>query len=123
MDHVVPKEYGKRYGLLYFLDKNYWCPKKMVSNVSDMNVDIENEPRYADIYQKTDQTEQSLESKNKLMLIKNLTKEFGTLRAVDNLSLKMYEGQIFALLGHNGAGKTTTINILTGMLDKLDGAA
>ncbi|KAK7080303.1 hypothetical protein SK128_027391 [Halocaridina rubra] len=33
--------------------------------------------------------------------------------AVDNLSLELYEGQIFALLGHNGAGKTTTISIIT----------
>jgi ATP-binding cassette subfamily A (ABC1) protein 3 len=42
--------------------------------------------------------------------------------AVNNLSLQMYEHQIFALLGHNGAGKTTTINMLTGALtpDKCD---
>ena len=36
-------------------------------------------------------------------------------RAVDNMSLNMYKGQITALLGHNGAGKTTTMSILTGM--------
>jgi len=35
----------------------------------------------------------------------------------------MYEGQIFALLGHNGAGKTTTISMLTGMLDITSGSA
>ena len=35
-------------------------------------------------------------------------------RAVDNLNLNMYKGQITALLGHNGAGKTTTMSILTG---------
>ena len=35
--------------------------------------------------------------------------------AVDNLHLTMYEGEIFALLGHNGAGKTTTLEMLTGM--------
>ena len=37
------------------------------------------------------------------------------MRAVDNLSLDMYKGQITALLGHNGAGKTTTMSILTGL--------
>ena len=41
--------------------------------------------------------------------------------AVDNLSLKLYEDEIFCLLGHNGAGKTTTISMLTGMLDATSG--
>lgn len=43
--------------------------------------------------------------------------------AVNGVSLDMYEGQIFALLGHNGAGKTTTINILTGMYPSSGGSA
>ena len=37
-------------------------------------------------------------------------------KAVDNVSLNIYKGQITALLGHNGAGKTTTMSMLTGML-------
>jgi len=45
----------------------------------------------------------------------NLTKEFGDTLAVDKLSLKIKDNQIFSLLGHNGAGKTTTFNILTGI--------
>jgi ATP-binding cassette subfamily A (ABC1) protein 3 len=36
--------------------------------------------------------------------------------AVKDLSLNIYNDQIFVLLGHNGAGKTTTISMLTGML-------
>jgi ATP-binding cassette subfamily A (ABC1) protein 3 len=35
----------------------------------------------------------------------------------------MYNGQIFALLGHNGAGKTTTISMLTGLLEATEGSA
>lgn len=35
--------------------------------------------------------------------------------AVSDLTVSMYQSQIFALLGHNGAGKTTTISMLTGM--------
>ena len=44
-------------------------------------------------------------------------------KAVDGLSLTMYQGQIFALLGHNGAGKTTTISILTGLIEASAGEA
>lgn len=44
-------------------------------------------------------------------------------KAVTDLSLSMYNGQIFVLLGHNGAGKTTTISMLTGMIDFSDGEA
>ena len=43
--------------------------------------------------------------------------------AVNNLYLKMYKGQITALLGHNGAGKTTTMSILTGLFPPSGGAA
>jgi ATP-binding cassette, subfamily A (ABC1), member 3 len=43
------------------------------------------------------------------------------MKAVDNLSLSVYESQLFCLLGHNGAGKTTTINLLTGMIEKDSG--
>ena len=44
---------------------------------------------------------------------KNLTKKYKTKVAVDNISLKVEQGELFALLGVNGAGKTTTIRMLT----------
>lgn len=44
-------------------------------------------------------------------------------RAVEGVNVRIYEGQIFALLGHNGAGKTTTIQMLTGMLKPSKGQA
>lgn len=50
-------------------------------------------------------------------------KEFGPKKAVDGTSLTMYNGQIFALLGHNGAGKTTTISMLTGLIEPTAGCA
>lgn len=55
--------------------------------------------------------------------IKNLRKEFGSLTAVDNLSLNINEGEIFAFLGVNGAGKTTTIRMLTGLTVPTSGDA
>ena len=50
--------------------------------------------------------------------IQNLVKSFGTLKAVNGLTLKVNGGEIFALLGLNGAGKSTTIKILCSLLKK-----
>ena len=48
--------------------------------------------------------------------IKNLTKSYGNLAAVDNLSLDINEAEFFGFLGPNGAGKTTTINSIVGLV-------
>jgi len=47
--------------------------------------------------------------------IKELSKSYGPLRAVDNLSLRIEAGEFFGLLGPNGAGKTTTIHAIVGL--------
>ena len=52
-----------------------------------------------------------------------LTKEYGAKRAVDDLSLEMKDGELFALLGVNGAGKTTTIKMLSGLTKPTHGDA
>lgn len=51
-----------------------------------------------------------------------LQKSFKKLKAVNNISLSLYDGQILTLLGHNGAGKTTTISLLTGLIPKDSGS-
>ena len=53
----------------------------------------------------------------------NLTKSYKDNLALDELNLKVIEGEIFGLLGHNGAGKTTTVNILTTLLSPTIGSA
>ena len=55
--------------------------------------------------------------------IRGLRKVFGQKAAVENSNITMYNGQIFALLGHNGAGKTTTISMLTGLIEATKGKA
>jgi len=52
-----------------------------------------------------------------------LTKEFGGFKAVDNISFKIEEGEIFGFLGPNGAGKSTTMMILTTLLKPTSGSA
>jgi len=55
--------------------------------------------------------------------IRGLTKRFGTLAAVDSLSLEIGEGEVFGLLGPNGAGKTTTLLMLTTLIPPTVGSA
>jgi ABC-2 type transport system ATP-binding protein len=52
-----------------------------------------------------------------------LTRNFGILTAVENLSLEMEEGEVLAFLGPNGAGKTTTIRMLAGIIQPTNGYA
>jgi ABC-2 type transport system ATP-binding protein len=58
-----------------------------------------------------------------LIETKNLGKQYGKVSAVDNLSLRVAEGEIYAFLGLNGAGKTTTIRMLLGMIRPTTGYA
>jgi ABC-2 type transport system ATP-binding protein len=62
-------------------------------------------------------------SKTPIIEIKDLTKNFGKLTAVDHLDLAIEEGEIFGLLGPNGAGKTTTILMLTTVIRPTGGTA
>lgn len=55
--------------------------------------------------------------------IKNLTKSFDDLTAVDNLSLSVATGEIFGLVGPDGAGKTTTMRMLTAIMEPTSGEA
>ena len=52
-----------------------------------------------------------------MLKIENLTKKYGEKKAVDNLSLHIKAGEMYAFIGHNGAGKTTTIKSCVGLLD------
>ena len=58
----------------------------------------------------------------KIIKVKNLTKKYKTLKAVDNLSFEVYQGEILGLLGPNGSGKSTTINCLLSLLNYSDGS-
>lgn len=51
-----------------------------------------------------------------MLRIDNLTKAFGSKKAVDNLSLHIARGEIYGFIGHNGAGKTTTLKSVVGIL-------
>ncbi|MDE7487467.1 ATP-binding cassette domain-containing protein, partial [Streptococcus agalactiae] len=50
-----------------------------------------------------------------LLEVKNLSKHFGGLTAVGDVSMKLHKGELIGLIGPNGAGKTTLFNLLTGV--------
>lgn len=51
-----------------------------------------------------------------MLKIEHLTKTFGDMKAVDDLSLHIHKGEIFGFIGHNGAGKSTTLKSCVGIL-------
>lgn len=57
-----------------------------------------------------------------MIKIENVVKEFGTKKAVDNISVEIPTGCIVGFIGPNGAGKTTTINMMTGVLSPDQGS-
>lgn len=60
---------------------------------------------------------------NAIIELEGLTKFYGSLKAVDNLHLKVHAGEVFGLLGPNGAGKTTTILMMLGLTEPSAGTA
>lgn len=58
---------------------------------------------------------------NVIMEARDLTKNFGELKAVENLNLKINRGEVFGFLGPNGAGKTTSISMMVGLLRPTNG--
>ena len=61
-------------------------------------------------------TGDEVSGENLSLLVRNLTKTYGSFTAVDNLSMKVKKGEFMGLLGPNGAGKSTTLKAITGLL-------
>ncbi len=60
-------------------------------------------------------------SNHEIIIVKELKKFFGEVKAVNGLSFNVHQGEVFGLLGPNGAGKTTTIKLLLGLLEPNEG--
>src|SRR5580700_10693272 len=62
-----------------------------------------------------------MSSQQPIVSVKNVTKKFGDITAVNDISFEVSQGELFALLGPNGAGKSTTIAMLTTVLKPTSG--
>eukprot|EP01127_Copromyxa_protea_P018158 TRINITY_DN5641_c0_g1_i1.p1 TRINITY_DN5641_c0_g1~~TRINITY_DN5641_c0_g1_i1.p1 ORF type:complete len:830 (-),score=173.97 TRINITY_DN5641_c0_g1_i1:83-2218(-) len=139
MVHVIPGNTGTTRGPLFFLDKNFWFPK-YVSRDSHESI-LEGTPMEVASLLGNEDGEAEITIKE-LVKIFNEDKYCATIKnklgyaeiggdkddpdapvyAVNGLSLRIKQGEIFALLGKNGAGKTTTIGILTGLTEPTSGS-
>jgi ABC-type sugar transport system ATPase subunit len=62
-----------------------------------------------------------MDKEEKILELKNITKVFGGLTALDNVSLDLYDKEVLALVGDNGAGKSTLIKIISGAINPDEG--
>ncbi len=62
-------------------------------------------------------------SASKVIEVTNLVKSYGTIKAVDQISFEVAQGEVFGMLGPNGAGKTTTVEIVEGLRPADGGSA
>lgn len=123
LDNIVPGNYGPRFPPYYIFMKSYWFgskSSKYSSTADDTDLFFGNDVEHV--------TQETREKQG--IRIYNITKEFPSkekgkekVKAVEDLSLEMYEGQITCLLGHNGAGKTTLLNMLSGLVPPSTGTA
>ena len=60
-------------------------------------------------------------AKEKVLSIKNLSVNFGGLKALSNVNIDLYQGEVLGLIGPNGAGKTTVFNALSGLVTPASG--
>jgi len=115
-DKVLPSKYGSPRPWNFFLKKSFWTGASDAPSVPLATLD--SHAQHPDLVEKS--SEHLLQqAREKGVHIEGLHKHFetsgGPVHAVNNLSLDMFPGQVFGLLGHNGAGKTTTISMLCGM--------
>ena len=109
-EQVWPNEWGTKKPWYFLFTRAYWFQDS--SSAEDFDKDVS----YGRYVEPVDAVHEQQKKSGKCMMIRNLTKIFDGKKAVDELSLDIYQGEITALLGHNGAGKTTTISMLSGLI-------
>jgi ABC-type Na+ transport system ATPase subunit NatA len=130
-DQVLPQEFGTTKSPFFLFLPSYWFPGSVSNSTADNAIALleEGDDDFASSLE-IEAVAMDLRSQEREMRcveVRKLRKTFSTPDgekvAVKGLDLRIYSGQIFALLGHNGAGKTTTISMLCGMIPPTAGDA
>jgi len=116
---VLNNDSGQKEKWYFCLTPEYWCRSRR-RRAQAKAVDEMEQPLTRESILDDENPAVRVDPKTSLQ-IRNLKKAFGSKMAVDDVSMDMVSGEIFALLGHNGAGKTTTISIVTGLLEPTSG--
>lgn len=114
VEQVFPGEYGVPRRWNFMCHKNYWR-----QYVPSLNI----VPSFQTILHGSAKAKSCRRAREVGIQLFNLQKNYGKLKAVKGISLKMHRNEITVLLGHNGAGKTTTINMITGIVKPTSGTA
>ena len=125
-DQVLQGDYGVALPWYFPLQASYWCPRPTALAGQEV---VDEELPASSVMERVEFADGEQSQHQLGVKIRKLYKEFRPdkslppFKAVDNLSVDLYTGQIFALLGHNGAGKTTTLSMLSGLLPPTSGDA
>ena len=134
LDQIVPTEYGTQRPWHFLFHADYWrrcLQRDLPADSADVNAELRQRlsVQDSDSYEPPAEaltTRQALRTHSLCKRYPRSGSKPGSdddVVAVDGLTVEMYDGQIFGLLGVNGAGKTTTIHMLTGMVPATSGEA
>ena len=132
LDNVVPRKYGKNYPMCYCCKKSRRAKKlhAKVNNMDDttdyvsMSRKFETRNTNPENYEGVPHNIAQMEEFKAILKISDMWKQYDNgMKAVNGINLKMYQDQIFVLLGHNGAGKSSLIACLTGLYEPSKGTA
>ncbi|EPB71818.1 ABC transporter, ATP-binding protein [Ancylostoma ceylanicum] len=118
---VSPGIYGVSLPWYFCLTRSYWCPRSV--SVSDHDPPYDSQPAGDTFDVEPSYLNMTVHISGMSKVYGNGTKAKANLAQLDQLSMRLYEDQITALLGHNGAGKTTTMSILCGLYSPSSGSA
>jgi len=121
LDQVMPREVGIQRPWYFPISPSFWADL-LGKAPPEAPLEAPTSPEVTALVERDIGEAAAMMSRNgQTVEISKLSKQFGQMRAVDNLDLVMYQGEIFALLGHNGAGKTTTLGMLCGLIPASSG--